>query len=244
MGKVFKLVTIISVSIFFYGCENNKYVETYENGNIKLEVPLSDSLYHGKMKYYFTDGTKQGYSTWELGRLDGFSEFYYKNGVLEQRTKYKDGIPIDSAIFYRKDSSLREIQYFNEQGKMYDYKKFTQANVQDTSESSRKVMIVSEADTISMSDTFTAYLRIGNLQGQAVEAILGNYYEDSLLYARKPRLPKVDDKTVKIEHKPAKLGENTVKGLAIEVFDNPKSLVLYPFKYEYYVKPSEPVTSE
>ena len=97
-------------------------------------------------------------------------------------------------FFYRKDGSLREVQYFNEQGKMYDYKKFTQADVQDTSESSRKVMIVSEADTISMSDTFTAHLRIGNLQGQAVEAILGNYYEDSLLYARKPCLPKVDDK--------------------------------------------------
>ncbi|WKN43940.1 toxin-antitoxin system YwqK family antitoxin [Tunicatimonas pelagia] len=237
-----RIIIFISVinCILLLGCERQKYYkEEYEDGSVKFIVPVKDNLYHGKMQYYFPDGAEEGFSTWYYGKQNGYAELLHKNGKVRQKLIYDMGKRADSAVLYREDGSLQEIQYYDSLERVFDYKKFTRDNVQDTAESTRMVMIVSESDTISLSETFTAYLRIGNRQGQAVEAVLGNYHEDSLLYARKPRLKKIDNFTVKIEKKPIEPGKNFVRGVAIEVFDEPKSISLYPFEYEFYVKPLE-----
>lgn len=231
-----RLVLIPLMVIILFGCDkSNIHKEHYENGQVKFVVPTIDSLYHGEMVYYFPEGQAKGFSTWKHGKLHGPAELLYKNGKVYQKLIFRDGLQADSVIIYREDSSLQEIQYYDSIGRLKDYRKFTKQNVQDTSTTTRQVVIVSDSDSILMSDKFIAYLRIGNLHGQRVEAILGNYYEDSLLYARKPRLPKVNDTTVRIEIIPESLGENIVKGLAIEVFDHPKSLILYPFIDTFYV---------
>jgi len=65
-----------------------------------------------KNKAMTEQGTKEGFSTWELGRLDGLTEYYYRNGALEQRTNYKDGIPTDSAIFLQEGRFFKRSTIF------------------------------------------------------------------------------------------------------------------------------------
>lgn len=70
----------------------------YENGQLKLECPLSNGVRHGACKEFFESGALRCRSNFCDGLLDGPREAFTENGLIICRHVYKKGFVVDSFV--------------------------------------------------------------------------------------------------------------------------------------------------
>ena len=64
----------------------------YKSGNIRYEVLFKNGFPIGSSKYFYETGEVKIESFYNnLGKLEGFSTKYYKNGKIKEKKIYKNG---------------------------------------------------------------------------------------------------------------------------------------------------------
>jgi hypothetical protein len=207
----------------------------YPNGSLKLEVPLRSARRNGELIEYFESGEIKSKGHWEDGEQEGKTTVYYTNGNIEQEYIYEKGIVCCEAKFYREDGTLREIQFFDDFGRMIDYKKFKRDGNQNLDIQTRLPIILSVRDTVNEGDYYLSEIRLGNRRFNTIEVIIGNRDDPALL--GKPRLPMKDSVTALLKIKAEIVGRNILEGVIIEINDaSQDSLLVIPFSKAFYVK--------
>lgn len=231
---------LLSLLVIVCSCgehEAKRLQAYYENGQPNYEVPLKDGKKNGEMKGYYRTGQLRSISNWENGVLNGPMIKYYESGGTMQIHNMLEGVRTDSSLFFRSDSSLQEVQYFDNLGRIRNFKKYKRTGEQDTTWQTKKVLVLPNAsDTIKLGETYQAKLILGNQSGRKIKGVLGDFDADTLLYARQPRIPVLGDTALELERKPKERGIHIIKGLVIEVFYNPETLMLHPFEHTIYVE--------
>lgn len=140
-----------------------------------------------------------------------------------------------TAKFYGEDGTLREIQFFDDFGRMIDYKKFKRDGKQNLDIQTRLPIILSVRDTVNEGDYYLSEIRLGNRRFNTIEVIIGNHDDPALL--GKPRLPMKDSVTALLKIKAGTVGRNILEGVIIEINDASRdSLLVIPFSKAFYVK--------
>jgi len=233
-----KYLWLFLFSYLFASCikeDKEKHVEYYDNGQIKYEVPLSNNKRDGKLIEYYKDGTLEAYSTWKNGSLEGPSAHYYPNGNIKQENYFKNNIFCCESRFYREDGTLQEIHYMNNKGQLLDYKKFNKDGTQNLDIQTREVIFIPKEDTVSLGETYSAKIRVGNKEYNDLEVVLGDP-ADKYILENGEKLPKVDSVTALLEIEAVREGKHTITGVAVDIDrTNRKEMVIIPFKHTFYV---------
>lgn len=231
-NRIFIIICLTSL----LSCEGNKEKVYYANGQLEYEVSIENGLREGRLTKYYEDGTVKGWSNWKQGQLNGESLFLFKNGQIEQKHNYIDGVRCCKSEFFSEDGALIEVQYLNENGTLIDYIKYGADGKQKRDVSSKKAIVIVESDTISYGESFNAIIRLGNREFDRIEVFLGDPNDKYIL--KNPKLSKIDSITAKLNYKDYEVGENTVTGVVVELdkSEGKKELVLVPFEYTFFVK--------
>lgn len=80
--------------------QNEKHIEYYPNGKIKLEYSHIYGVKNGKFTSYYVNGNKYIESYYKNGKLDGRSIAYTDNGIKYRETYYKDDFPFVIQRYY------------------------------------------------------------------------------------------------------------------------------------------------
>ena len=64
----------------FNGNKEGKWIEWYENGQIKKEETFKDNIWHGKHSYWYESGQKMRESRDVNGEYEGMWVSWYENG--------------------------------------------------------------------------------------------------------------------------------------------------------------------
>ncbi|MCW5521120.1 hypothetical protein J1N09_14825 [Aureitalea sp. L0-47] len=115
-----------------YDPNNGKKVDTYANGNTKVEYVLKNGVLNGPITYFHENGIKQKIGYYSNGKPNGkFSEYdeddnltasySFKNGFLEGLAKIYENGQISEEKNYRKDELDGAIKnyYYNDQGELF-----------------------------------------------------------------------------------------------------------------------------
>ena len=212
--KVFKI--LISLSIIISSCGSNReYTELYPGGQVKLKVPLLENERHGKYMEFYEDGSIKRTSIYKRGKLHGETVFYYRTGEVEQLQEFRDGVRCCVSKFYLPDGSLREVQFYNEAGNLLDYTKYNKDGTQDMNIQTRVAIFITDQDSIKTGETFKAKIRLGNMEYNSIEVVLGDPTNKFILRDN-PKLPKIDSKTALLEIDDYNLGLNQISGVVVE----------------------------
>ncbi len=79
-----------------------KSISYHDNGTKKEEI-----VYNGQCTSYYPNGKLESKYTKVNGVPQGICLEYYPNGVIGARTKYKDGMAIDTSFLYHRNSKLK-----------------------------------------------------------------------------------------------------------------------------------------
>ncbi|MFZ6009773.1 MAG: toxin-antitoxin system YwqK family antitoxin [Bacteroidota bacterium] len=231
-GTIYKLILILVL----FSCQQEIEREYYTNGSLKFEVPLKAGKRNGKLIQYYKDGKINATGMWKNGKLDGPSVIYFPNGRVNQENNFRKGVICCQSKSYREDDgTLMEIQYFDNRGRMIDYKKVKRNGQQDLNERTRKPIILAESDTVNLGDYFIAEVRLGNKRFNNIEVVLGEK-GDPLLFKRQ-KLQKSDSVTALLKLKADSVGTKVIRGIIFEFRKNTAdSILAVPFEHSFYIK--------
>ena len=83
-----------------FGSLDGEYKEYFANGKIMTKGSYCDGQKIGVWYYFNPNGNMIKQESWENGKLNGkVIEFYLGNGLLKERSTYRDGIKIDSTLY-------------------------------------------------------------------------------------------------------------------------------------------------
>lgn len=180
---------------------NGNYKEYYQNGNLAVEENYKNGKLEGIKKVYFENGNieweaiyKEGvedglhkkYSGkgillleayFKNGKQDGLTKSYYEDGLLESKQEYKNDIPNGKALFYYTNGQLKMDAIVDNDETIY-YKKYDEQG--NLLKEWRFVSIEVPSDTINLSDTYTARIKIyGPLPEDTMYFQTQLYYKDN-----------------------------------------------------------------
>lgn len=123
-----KVLLILTIILFFAGCENNglteRVINTYDNGQpakvryfdkdnhcvhekdyhqsgaLYMEGDIKDNLRQGEWISYFEDGKVQSKGFFEKDVRTGKASIYHENGNLWMEGDYKDGKRVGQWVYY------------------------------------------------------------------------------------------------------------------------------------------------
>ena len=68
-----------------------KYVEYYDNNNIRIEKEISKGLEHGDAFHYYENGVKKEHQSYRKGKNHGIWESWNEQGVKTAEASYQNG---------------------------------------------------------------------------------------------------------------------------------------------------------
>jgi len=124
------IVGLSSIWLIFSCSEKEKaIVKYYKDGTTNIYCPIdSDSLAHGTVNHYFTDGSKEVETEYIHGKKHGDYRTYYKSGNLNEQGQYIKGEENGCFIEYYDSvrNNLKSKSYYAEgqqNGMYYFFKK-------------------------------------------------------------------------------------------------------------------------
>jgi hypothetical protein len=183
-----KVITF-SAFITLSGCENTKMVdniilEYHDNGKVKREKVIIDSVKHSILVYY-EDGMLKDSLTFENGKLNGVSrsydkrdkttlmvEFklgkehgvekaYFENGTLYYYGLNEEEKQIGEWLFYHPNGTIHTYEYFNPSGERVYLRKYdTEGRLISQMGDALIYLAISHSDTLKLGDTlkYKAYI--------------------------------------------------------------------------------------
>lgn len=124
-------ITIFLLLFILIACNESRFRDYYENGNLKSEVLLdSNGNWDGIFRGYFEDGSLKTKIQYESGLENGLYIEYSQKGFVAVRGEMKDGVFIKSEgldslgnVFERrlyKNGSISYVAKFDKKGKKID----------------------------------------------------------------------------------------------------------------------------
>lgn len=117
------------VSLYQNNKINGKSVNYFENGKVQSETNYSNGNYDGEFVTYYKNGLPNYKGVYKNGIITGTYYEYYENGKVNQSTEYDEkgnvsgsqkGYDKDGTLYYifgYKKGKLKELAYFDKQGK-------------------------------------------------------------------------------------------------------------------------------
>ena len=68
------------------------YSEKYPNGNLRIEMNITDGMLDGTYKTYFENGQLNEIRSYKAGKMDGVWETFNDKGVKTAEANFKDGV--------------------------------------------------------------------------------------------------------------------------------------------------------
>lgn len=229
---------ILGFAYLISACQQEKEVYYFSNGNVNQEYSVRDGKRHGKATSYFENGELQSVGYFEFGIPHGAFTYYYVNGNKKIEGVFKNGKKFDRLFFYREDGSLSLIEFYNDDGQLFDLEVFKENGHRDTSFESKRVLFISEKDTINLGEDFIAEIRLGNRQYNSTKIIIGDPNDKNILLYE--FLPRKDSLTSIFKIKATKKGSNLIEGVALDLLVNEvgdiDSVMVVPFGNTFFVK--------
>ena len=89
-----------------YAEEPQMYREYYEEGIVRLEVPVQGEQWHGTYKEFDEAGKLLCERDYRLGKLNGVSREFYEDGPVSSEWHYNDNIPFGIAREFGQDGRI------------------------------------------------------------------------------------------------------------------------------------------
>jgi len=131
------------IVILFFSCKEKSYrYEYYENGSLKLKIPLNenkrgegiirgyfesgellceienvDGVQQGVTKLYYSNGELEAIYEYKFDKKDGSFRTYYNNGFIESEGFYTKGLIVGDYSLYYEDGTLSSTYTRNKNSK-------------------------------------------------------------------------------------------------------------------------------
>jgi len=79
-------------------------------------------------KSYYPDGSLKSEFFLNNGKYKGIFKQYYQSGALQELHNYSNGVKVDSSLYFKKNSSLDYIDYYNYEDSISIYRKYFYGN--------------------------------------------------------------------------------------------------------------------
>lgn len=84
--------TISNDELYTDDLDSKTYVETYPNGNMKIQAKMKNGIRNGVYREYYEDGTLKVKGNYENDLREGAFKYYDENGALKETKKFTGGI--------------------------------------------------------------------------------------------------------------------------------------------------------
>jgi hypothetical protein len=155
MNKITFLVLLLSFSCSKK--KGEKVMEYFENGNLKAEYVIEDSLKNGYAKTYFGNGVVYYEGEYQNDKRLGWHVLYYESGKIRQKYYY--------VIEGGKENAIRRL-YFNQQGKQTSEITFARKRLE--------IAKLNDGE-LSVGDTLNLRVKILNSKYSEVEGMMGHF---------------------------------------------------------------------
>jgi antitoxin component YwqK of YwqJK toxin-antitoxin module len=198
-GNIMLVVVVLIAAITGCASDEEKNIEYYPNGKVKIEasyqIDNADSLY----KEYFENGNIKSVTYWKDGLQTGEAKFFYENGKLKSKSFWKEGKSHGKYENYYEDGTLEELG-FNKNGLddgaysiYYPNGQLLQTGTYKDGMRHGLQMNYNEDGTPMGSKRFY------NVQGQEYQVEIVTYNADSTIKERSSRIEiAIDKDTVKV----------------------------------------------
>lgn len=225
---------LVALFVLLIACNQELERKYYPNGKLYFEVPLVKGHRNGQMTVYNEDGTINETSYWKDGYEDGEVVIYDNDGVVIQKQNYHRGIMIGSDFFSR-NGALIERHYFDNLGRLVDYKRFKEDGRQNMDANTRKAIFIEDKDTVRVGEFYESLITLGNRRFDNIEVVLGNPLDPNVL--KYPRLSKRDNKLSIVRIRADSVGLHNIDGAIIEFHPERKdSFLIVPFRHTFFVE--------
>ena len=93
--------------------QNKRYIERYENGQIKIQGDLVAGMRQGKWESFYENGIKWSESNYLNGQRNGIYMIFYRNGNPKIYGKYEKEAKVDVWFFYNENGKFEKEIDFN-----------------------------------------------------------------------------------------------------------------------------------
>lgn len=93
--------------IFKAGVKNGEWTTWYENGKIKEIITWKKGMRSKTALYYNDEGELASSAGYKKGKLNGY-QLLYKNGVVQEKKKYKNGNEVIAKVKTKKEKEKEE----------------------------------------------------------------------------------------------------------------------------------------
>ncbi len=87
---------------------NEKVIDYYSNGKLKLEGNTVNDKPHGLWRYYFENGFVWSEGRFRHGKRDGHSLVYYENGKKRLQGQYDEGKRVGWWLVWEEDGTFKD----------------------------------------------------------------------------------------------------------------------------------------
>jgi antitoxin component YwqK of YwqJK toxin-antitoxin module len=111
---------LIVFAVLLFGCEpEEKRIDSYPNGQKKLEYHISSGKKHGEFKEYYQNGSIKSKGTYEKGLLEGRVIDFYNDGGIELISSWENGQQTGPNKTYYENGNIKK-EYFTVDGVLTD----------------------------------------------------------------------------------------------------------------------------
>lgn len=107
-----KFLILTSIFILTSFAQSGIFKSKYENGNIKEELAIVESIYDGTCYWYYENGLLQTSINYNKGKVHGWVRNYYKSGLLKEEFYVSNGVRDGLYKLYYDNGSLHKVERY------------------------------------------------------------------------------------------------------------------------------------
>jgi hypothetical protein len=231
-------IILVAIVLFLQSCGGNeKEIKRYDDGKLRLEIPLKDGKRHGLGKEYYPSGKIKTEVEFKNGYENGKCVEYYESGQVSSITFFKDATEIGTTILYFESGEIAEKTFYDSVGRALDFITFRK----DGSRSDHHAPIIYRyggSDEIKVGEKDTLFVKVGNLDQKKVSD--GTLVISSAL--KNGTIPVDTLRSIRSTNQTGFLYPFVVSAESEFIYGNlglitPDSILNIPFEYKLNIKP-------